>query len=113
MINPRPLQQYAPNSPHSWCTLPFGAYFCKGQSIPCFSLLQSQLLPALWGYFHPLVLHPSYLLFIAGRRMLSITQSDVTPRVRLETSMAHMAEKHIDMLGQVRNCCGTGTYEFG
>ena len=35
------------------------------------------------------------------RRMLSITQSDVTPRVRLETSMAHMAEKHIDMLGQV------------
>ena len=38
--------------------------------------------------------------------MLSITQSDVTPRVRLETSMAHMAEKHIDMLGQVmRGCC--------
>ena len=35
--------------------------------------------------------------------MLSITQSDVTPRVRLETSMAHMAEKHIDMLGQVRD----------
>ena len=39
---------------------------------------------------------------VSCRRMLSITQSDVTPRVRLETSMAHMAEKHIDMLGQVR-----------
>ena len=33
--------------------------------------------------------------------MLNITQSDVTHRVNLETAMAHLAERHIEMLAQV------------
>ena len=104
MIHPRHLQ-------HSRCAA-LGASARAGRSHVFAAAIAAAASPSgVIFTIDPFLLYQSSLFFIARRRMLSITQSDVTPRVRLETSMAHMAEKHIDMLGQVRegqairDCC--------